>query len=93
MTTKKDKIEDWITKMQIKWETNDKFRLPEVIYETYQKAIQSQKQKIIEEINKTIDKQIESFNIRNDYSMTEIRIYLDTILRKELLKTLGEKEQ
>jgi len=42
----KDKIKDWITKMQIKWETNDKFRLPDVVYETYQKAILDVKEEI-----------------------------------------------
>jgi len=77
MTTKKDKIEDWITKMQIKWETNDNFRLPEVIYETYQKAIQSQKQKIIEEIEKC---KVISYPLNQNL-----------IKKEEILKVLGER--
>ena len=45
--TEKDKIiEDWITKMQVKWETNDKFRLPDVVYGTWKKSIQLLKEGI-----------------------------------------------
>jgi adenine C2-methylase RlmN of 23S rRNA A2503 and tRNA A37 len=86
----KDKIKDWITKMQIKWETNDKFRLPDVVYETYQKSILDIKEEIEKIKNITKKVLIEIFNEWEIDDDTQKWVFEE--IDKELLKSLGEKE-
>jgi len=87
----KDKIKDWITKMQIKWETNDKFRLPDVVYETYQKAILDIKEEIEKIKNITKKVLIEIFNEWEIDDDTQKWVFEE--IDKEILKVIGEKEQ
>jgi len=85
----KDKIKDWITKMQIKWETNDKFRLPDVVYETYQKAILDIKEEIEKIKNITKKVLIEIFNEWEIDDDTQKWVFEE--IDKEILKVIGEK--
>jgi len=87
----KDKIKDWITKMQIKWEANDKFRLPDVVYETYQKSILDIKEEIEKIKNITKKVLIEIFNEWEIDDDTQKWVFEE--IDKELLKVIGEKEQ
>ena len=85
----KDKIKDWITKMQIKWEANDKFRLPDVVYETYQKSILDIKEEIEKIKNITKKVLIEIFNEWEIDDDTQKWVFEE--IDKEILKVIGEK--
>jgi hypothetical protein len=56
MAENKKEIENLITKMQVKWETNDKFRLPDVVYESFNQGSLSKQKDVLKLIDEMINK-------------------------------------